>query len=81
MVCFALNADCGCGKTFVGIKIALAKLLPTIIIAPGHQLCSQWQHDLEQHVGPDASVWVYDRNEERKHEADYREEFLRWLKA
>jgi superfamily II DNA or RNA helicase len=81
MVFFTLAVDCGCGKTFAGIMIALAKRLPTVIIAPGHQLCSQWKRDLEAHAGPDASVWVYDRNEERKQGDCYKEEFERWLKT
>jgi superfamily II DNA or RNA helicase len=78
---FALVVDCGCGKTFAGIKIALGKMLPTIVIAPGHTLCAQWKEEILQVAGPDENVWVYDRNEERKKGVHYEEEFARWLKT
>jgi superfamily II DNA or RNA helicase len=76
---FALVVDCGCGKTFAGIKIALGKMLPTIVIAPGHTLCGQWKDEILKIAGPDEDIWVYDRNEERKKGAYYEEEFSKWL--
>jgi superfamily II DNA or RNA helicase len=78
-VFFALVVDCGCGKTFAGIKIALGKMLPVIIITPGHTLCEQWKEEILKIAGPDEDIWVYDRNEERKKGAYYEEEFSKWL--
>jgi len=77
---FALVVDCGCGKTLAGIKIALGKMLPTIVIAPGHRLCEQWKKEIQEAEDGEADVWVYDRNEERKQGDYYRERFLEWLK-
>jgi superfamily II DNA or RNA helicase len=78
---FAIVADCGCGKTFAAIRIALAKQMPVIVIAPTHRLCEQWRGDVLQDAGPDESVWVYDRNEERKHGKQYQEAFEKWLQS
>jgi superfamily II DNA or RNA helicase len=75
---FALVCDCGCGKTLAAIRIAIAKALPTVIIAPGHALCEQWKHDVLDEM-PDADVWVYNRNDETKRGAAYVEDFKKWL--
>jgi superfamily II DNA or RNA helicase len=75
----AIVADCGVGKSFAAILIALAKRRPVIIIAPGHRLCDQWSKDIKRDAGPEEDVWVYDRNEETREGDRYRERFLKWL--
>jgi superfamily II DNA or RNA helicase len=80
-VYFALVVDCGCGKTFAAISIALFKRLPVIVIAPGHNLCSQWRNEIKKIAGDGEDVWVYNRAEERKQGAYYQERFLAWLKG
>lgn len=76
---FAIVADCGVGKTFASIQIAVAKKMPVIVIAPGHRLCGQWKDDILRDAGPDEGVWVYSRPEETKQGEFYRQEFERWL--
>jgi superfamily II DNA or RNA helicase len=78
-VYFAIVADCGCGKTFAAIKIALGKMMPVIVIAPTHRLCEQWKDDILLDAGPDEEVWVYARPEETKRGEYYKEEFEAWL--
>ena len=77
---FALIVDCGCGKTLAAIKIALIKHLPTLVIAPGHTLCSQWENDIREIAGAEADVWRYDRKKEAKLGDDYYRAFISWLK-
>jgi superfamily II DNA or RNA helicase len=76
---FAIVADCGVGKTLAAIRIALAKKMPVIVIAPTHRLCEQWKNDILQNAGPDEEVWVYSRPEETKQGDYYREAFETWL--
>jgi superfamily II DNA or RNA helicase len=76
---FALVVDCGCGKTFAAIKIALAKRMPVIVIAPTHRLCEQWRDEILRDAGPDEEVWVYDKPSETRQGERYREEFSKWL--
>lgn len=72
--------DCGCGKTLALILIALRKLLPVIVIAPGHALCEQWKRELiESGAAEEKDVWVYDRNEERRQGAAYEPAFRAWV--
>jgi superfamily II DNA or RNA helicase len=78
-VYFAIVADCGVGKTFAAILIALAKQMPVIVIAPTHRLCEQWKRDILQDAGPDEEVWVYDRPTETEQGDYYRESFEKWL--
>lgn len=75
----SLVVDCGCGKTLAAIMIALAKMMPVIVIAPGHRLCEQWKADIKETVGGDADVWVYSRTEETKQGGHYKERFEQWL--
>ena len=77
----ALVVDCGCGKTLAGILIALKKKMPTIVIAPTHQLCAQWKEDIKEVIGDDADVWVYSKPEEAKDKEGYKERFIKWLAA
>jgi superfamily II DNA or RNA helicase len=77
----SLVVDCGCGKTLAAILIALEKMMPVIIIAPGHRLCEQWKDDIKEAVGEDADVWVYSRPEETKQGEYYRERFDQWLQT
>jgi superfamily II DNA or RNA helicase len=76
---FAIVADCGVGKTFAAMRIALAKKMPTIVIAPGHNLCRQWKDAILQDAGPDEEVWVYDKSVETKQGEHYKEAFEQWL--
>jgi superfamily II DNA or RNA helicase len=78
---FCLAVDCGCGKTFAAIWIALLKKLPVIVIAPGHRLCEQWKNDIEDMAGKEADVWLYDKPTETKQGAYYQERFEQWLQA
>jgi superfamily II DNA or RNA helicase len=78
---FAIVADCGCGKTLAAIKIALGKMLPVIVIAPGRRLCEQWKNDILENAGPDEDVWLYAKPEETKQGEYYKERFEEWLKA
>jgi superfamily II DNA or RNA helicase len=77
----SLVVDCGCGKTLAAILIALAKMMPVIVIAPGHNLCEQWKDDIKETLGDDADVWVYSRPEETKQGEYYKERFEQWLTA
>ena len=77
----SLVVDCGCGKTFAAIMIALAKAMPVIVIAPGHNLCEQWKNELKDTLGDDAEVWVYSRPDETKQGGRYKEQFEQWLEA
>jgi superfamily II DNA or RNA helicase len=77
---FAVVADCGVGKTLAAIRIALAKKMPVIVIAPTHRLCDQWKNDILRDAGPDEKVWVYDRPTETKQGDYYKESFEEWLK-
>jgi superfamily II DNA or RNA helicase len=80
-VYFMLAVDCGCGKTFAAISIALAKMLPVIVIAPGHRLCDQWKNDIKEIAGAQEDVWVYDRSAETKQGEQYQRQFSEWLTA
>ena len=71
--------DCGCGKTLAAIMIVLVKMMPVIIIAPGHRLCEQWKNDIKDALGNDADVWLYSRPEETGQGASYKERFEQWL--
>jgi superfamily II DNA or RNA helicase len=75
----SLVVDCGCGKTLAAIMIARAKMMPVIVIAPGHRLCDQWEKEVTEVLGEEADVWVYSRNEETKQGAYYQERFEQWL--
>jgi superfamily II DNA or RNA helicase len=77
----AIVAACGTGKTLAACLLAKEKNLPVIIIAPGHLLCSQWKEDIEEALGEDADVWVYNKPEETKQGDFYRERFAEWVKA
>jgi superfamily II DNA or RNA helicase len=77
---FCQWVDCGCGKTLAGILIALRKKLPAIIIAPGHLLCDQWKKELIESGVAEEDIWVYNRNEERRQEAEYRAAYEAWIK-
>jgi superfamily II DNA or RNA helicase len=76
---FAIVADCGVGKTFAAIRIALAKKMPVIVIAPTHRLCEQWKNAILEDAGPDEDVWVYDKPTETKQGEYYKEIFEKWL--
>jgi superfamily II DNA or RNA helicase len=77
---FCLWVDCGCGKTLALILIALRKMLPTIVIAPGHTLCEQWKRELiESGAAEEKDIWVYDRNEERQNEEAYKAAYRAWI--
>jgi len=78
---FAVLADCSCGKTLVGILIALKKQMPTIVIAPTHRLCAQWKEAIKEEAGENADIWVYSKPEETKEGESYRERFIEWLKT
>jgi superfamily II DNA or RNA helicase len=78
-VYFAIVADCGVGKTFAAILIALAKKMPVIVIAPTHRLCEQWKKAILEDAGPDEDVWVYDKPTETKQGEYYKERFEKWL--
>jgi superfamily II DNA or RNA helicase len=80
-VYFALIVDCGCGKTLAAILIALAKQRPVVVIAPGHRLCAQWAREIREAAGEAESIWVYDRNEERRLGAYYDDKFETWIAA
>ena len=73
-------ASCGCGKTLAAILLAVRKQMPTIIVAPTHDLCADWRDALKEELGEDADVWVYSRPEEVKEgEEKYRQRFEEWL--
>jgi superfamily II DNA or RNA helicase len=74
----AFVVDCGCGKTFAGILVALKKAMPVIVIAPTHRLCEQWKEAIEE-ASSEADVWVYNRSEETKQGDYYKERFEEWL--
>jgi superfamily II DNA or RNA helicase len=78
---FAIVADCGVGKTLAAIRIALAKKMPVIVIAPTHRLCEQWKDAILRDAGTDEEVWVYNKPSETKQGAGYRERFEEWLTA
>jgi superfamily II DNA or RNA helicase len=77
----ALVVDCGCGKTLAAILIALKKKLPTIIIAPTHRLCEQWEAELKDELGNEADVWVFNQNDMTREKERYKERFEQWLTA
>ena len=76
---FLLEAACGTGKTLAAIKIALAKMLPVIVITPGHTLCDQWKNELIENGVDENDIWVYSKPEETKHEKEYKAAFEGWL--
>jgi superfamily II DNA or RNA helicase len=78
---FAIVADCGVGKTFAAMRIALTKKMPVIVIAPGHRLCGQWKDAILQDAGPNEEVWVYSKPEETAQSGQYKEKFEKWLTA
>jgi len=73
----AIIAACGTGKTRVGIKLGLAKLLPIIIITPKN-ISRQWRDDILEVAGKDQKVWLYDATTEHKNTEKYAKEFLEW---
>jgi superfamily II DNA or RNA helicase len=77
----ALVVDCGCGKTLAAILIALKKMLPTIVIAPTHRLCEQWETELKDELGDEADVWVFNQNDMTREKEQYKERFEKWLTA
>ena len=77
----AIVAGCGAGKTRADIRIALAKKLPVIVIAPGETLCRQWKDDILEIAGPDQKVWLYRKKEETKEGPAYLKRFVEWLKS
>jgi superfamily II DNA or RNA helicase len=77
---FGIVADCGCGKTLAAIKIAVGKMMPVIVIAPGHRLCDQWKDAIIENAGPDEEIWLYAKPEEAKQGEGYKERFERWLR-
>jgi superfamily II DNA or RNA helicase len=75
----AIIAACGTGKTRVGIKLALDKLLPVVVIVPKN-ITRQWKDEILEIAGKDQKVWIYDAPTEHKNPAKYADEFLEWLK-
>ena len=73
-------AACGTGKTRVGIKLALAKNLPTIVITPKN-ISRQWRDDILSIAGDKESVWLYDAPTEHKDPDKYAYEFEKWLRS
>jgi superfamily II DNA or RNA helicase len=71
-------AACGTGKTRAGIRLAIAKRLPVIVIAPKN-ICRQWRDSILEVAGPDQKIWVYDMVEETKQGDVYQKRFLEWL--
>lgn len=76
----AIVAACGTGKTRAGIKLAIEKGNPTIIIAPKN-ICRQWEDDIRTIAGKEQQVWRYDRVEETKKKQAYVDEFSEWIGA
>ena len=76
----SIVAACGTGKTRAGIKLALEKGNPTIIIAPKN-ICRQWEDDILDIAGKDQQVWRYDRVQETKKKQAYVDEFTAWIAA
>jgi len=76
---FMLNAHCGTGKTLAATRIAIGKMLPTIVIAPGHALCNQWKEALIENGVDERDIWVYKKTEETKQGAEYARRFDEWL--
>lgn len=74
----AIVADCGTGKTRTYIKLALAKNLPTIIIAPKN-ICKQIESDIHEIAGPGQQVWRYEQTVETKNRELYLDDFEAWL--
>jgi superfamily II DNA or RNA helicase len=66
---FGLLFDCGTGKTRTTIKIAEAKELPVLIIAPNN-LCKQWKEAIEEHGRGGDTVFVFqnDKKNTKKHQ-------------
>ena len=75
----AIIADCGTGKTRAGIRLALAKCLPVIIITPKN-VTDEWVNEIRELVGEDEKVWVYDAPTEHKDPEGYRKRFIEWLR-
>jgi len=75
----AVIADCGTGKTLVGILLAEKKNLPTLIIAPTHTVCRQWKEEIEEYFGDEADVWLYNSTEQNKDKEAYLTRFAQWL--
>jgi superfamily II DNA or RNA helicase len=75
----AVIAACGTGKTRVGIKLALAKMLPVVVIVPKN-ISRQWRDDILEVAGADQKVWLYDASAERRNPAKYFASFVEWLK-
>ena len=74
----AIVAACGTGKTRAYIKLALAKNLPTIIIAPKN-ICRQIESDIHEIAGAGQEVWRYDQVEETKKKDAYLDNYYKWL--
>ena len=79
-VFFAIVAACGTGKTRAGIKIALVKNLPVIVITPKN-ISRQWRDDILEIAGPQESVWLYDKPTEHRNPDKYAYEFEKWLRS
>jgi superfamily II DNA or RNA helicase len=75
----AIIAACGTGKTRVGIRLALAKMLPVIVIVPKN-ITNQWRDEILEVAGSDQKIWVYDKRTESKNSEKYAEAFVDWLK-
>ena len=73
-----INLDCGLGKTFVAIWIALWKKKPTLIIAP-KRLCKIWQEELIDSGVDPADIFIADKPEESKDPEGYAKRFQEWL--
>jgi superfamily II DNA or RNA helicase len=74
----AIIAACGTGKTRVGIRLAIAKALPVIVIVPKN-ISRQWRDDILEIAGSDQKVWLYDAPTEHKNPEKYAAEFKAWL--
>lgn len=72
-------AACGTGKTRALIKLALAKMLPVIIITPKN-IIRDWVKELHEIAGDKIDIWVYDSAKVAKLGNAYYDEFSDWLK-
>lgn len=75
----AIIADCGTGKTLAGIRIAIAKRLPVLVIVPKN-VTGDWVEAIHEFAGPDEKIWNYDAPTEHKDPEEYARQFLAWLR-
>jgi hypothetical protein len=75
----AIIAACGTGKTRAGIKLALAKMLPVIVIVPKN-ITRQWRDEILEVAGKEQKIWLYDAPTEHRNPEKYYKEFVEWLK-